>query len=117
MTEPLYEQLASVGDVEPGQCLRRVVRGRAIALCNVHGQLYAIDDRCTHGSASLSEGWLEGCEIECPLHQGRFDVTSGRATAAPCVEGVQSFPIRIEGDRVLISVPDDEPRQPPETAG
>jgi naphthalene 1,2-dioxygenase system ferredoxin subunit len=106
MTATLFEPVANAADVEPGQGLRCVVRGHAIALFNVDGRFHAIDDRCSHGDASLADGWLDGCEIECPLHQGRFDVTNGRATAAPCVVDVASHPIRIEGGRILVAVPD-----------
>lgn len=106
MTELIFEPVASTSAIAPGEGQRCIVRGRAIALFNVDGQLHAIDDRCTHGDASLADGWLEGCEIECPLHQGRFDVTNGKATGAPCVEDVSCYPIRIEGDLVLVAVPD-----------
>jgi len=105
MSEAVYQPLAEVTDVEPGEGMRCVVGGKAIALFNVDGQFHAIDDRCSHGEASLADGWLEDCEIECPLHQGRFDVTNGKATAAPCVEDVASYPIRIEAGRVFVAVP------------
>jgi naphthalene 1,2-dioxygenase system ferredoxin subunit len=105
MNESTFEPLTNAANVEPGQGLRCVVRGRAIALFNVDGQFHAIDDRCSHGDASLADGWLEGCEIECPLHQGRFDVTNGKATAAPCVVDIASYPIRIQDGQVLVAVP------------
>jgi len=104
MSEPTFEPLANAADVEPGQGLRCIVRGHAIALFNVDGQFHAIDDRCTHGDASLAEGWLEGCEIECPLHQGRFDVTNGKATAAPCIQDLRAYPVRIEGGCILVGL-------------
>lgn len=100
-----FESVANVDDIEPGQGLRCIVGGRAIALFNVDGRFHAIVDRCSHDDASLAEGWLEGCEIECPLHQGRFDVTSGKATAAPCVVDVSTYPIRIEDGRISVAVP------------
>ena len=64
---------------------------RAVAVCNVDGELFAIDDVCTHDEASLDQGFLEGCEIECPRHGARFDVTTGRATALPAVVPVDTF--------------------------
>jgi naphthalene 1,2-dioxygenase ferredoxin component len=105
MSELEFEPAANVDDVQAGEGLRCIVRGHAVALFNVDGQIHAIDDRCSHGEASLADGWLEGCEIECPLHQGRFDVTNGKATAAPCLEAVASYPIRIVAGRVLVAVP------------
>lgn len=105
MTSIVFEAAANVDDIEPGQGLRCIVHGRAIALFNVDGRFHAIDDRCSHGEASLADGWLDGCEIECPLHQGRFDVTTGKATAAPCVVDVASYPICIQDGKVLVAVP------------
>lgn len=105
-TDTVFVRAAGVQEIEPGQGLRCVVRDRTIALFNVDGSIHAIDDLCTHATASLAEDWLEGCEIECPLHQGRFDVTTGKATAAPCVVDVASYPVRIEDGQVLVGIPD-----------
>ena len=66
------------------------------------GVPYATDNQCTHGGAQLCEGFLEGFEIECPLHQGRFDVRDGRALCAPATENVRAYASRIEGERVLV---------------
>ncbi len=108
MTQTVYEPVAMAGDVEPGQGVRCIVRGHVIALFNVNGRFHAIDDRCSHGEASLADGWLEGCEIECPLHQGRFDVTNGKAIAAPCVVDVACYPTRVEDGSVLVAVTDEQ---------
>ncbi len=78
---------------------------RQIALYNLAGRFYATDDLCTHAEASLSDGFLEGEEIECPLHQGRFHVPTGRALCIPVTEDVATFPVRVEGDDVLVDVP------------
>lgn len=81
-----------------------VVAGRAIAVCTVGDVVYALDDGCTHGAARLCEGFLEGHELECPLHQGRFDVRDGRPTCAPAVDPVPTYPVRIDGDRVYLKL-------------
>lgn len=99
-----FETVAAVCDLEPGQGLRLEVKGRFIAIFEVDGNYHAIDDLCTHGNASLADGWQEGCEIECPLHQGRFDVTTGKALTAPCVEDVRSYPLRVEGGNLLLGL-------------
>jgi 3-phenylpropionate/trans-cinnamate dioxygenase ferredoxin subunit len=63
---------------------RRVEGDPPIAVFHTDdGEVFAIDDTCTHQDASLADGWLEGCEIECPLHQGKFDVRTGQPTCAP----------------------------------
>jgi len=81
-----------------------LVGGRDIALYSVDGQIYATDNICTHGHARLCEGFLEGHEIECPLHQGKFDVRNGAPTCAPVTEAIRSYPVKIEGGRVFLSL-------------
>lgn len=81
-----------------------VVAGRDIGLFRVGGAVYAIDNQCTHGNARLCDGFVDGLEIECPLHQGRFDLTNGQATCGPAAEPVRSYPVRIEGGRVHLQV-------------
>ncbi len=78
---------------------------RLIALYKVGGEVYATDDVCTHEFAQLSDGFIEGDEIECPLHQAHFNILTGKATAAPATEDIATFPVRVEGDEVLVGVP------------
>lgn len=80
------------------------VAGLDIALYGVEGEIYATDNLCTHGHARLCDGFLEGHEIECPLHQGRFDVRSGQPSCAPVTEAVKSYPVKIEGGRVWLQL-------------
>jgi 3-phenylpropionate/trans-cinnamate dioxygenase ferredoxin subunit len=68
------------------------------------GGLFAVDDTCSHGAVSLSEGEVDGGEIECWGHGARFDLTTGRATALPAVAPIRTYPIRIEGEDVLVDV-------------
>ncbi len=78
------------------------VAGRDIALYTVGGVVYATDNRCSHGDARLCDGFLAGHEIECPFHQGRFDVRDGRPTCTPATEPLRCHPVKIEGGRVWI---------------
>ena len=80
------------------------VAGRDIALYKVEGSVYATDNICTHGHARLCDGFLDGFEIECPLHQGKFDVRDGRASCAPVTEDLRSYPVRIEGGRIYLQL-------------
>lgn len=80
------------------------VAGQEIALYRVDGAVYATDNLCSHGHARLCDGYLEGHEIECPLHQGRFDVRTGQALCAPLTTGIRIYPVCTEGDRVLVNV-------------
>ena len=69
------------------------------------GEVFATDNICTHdGHGRLCEGWLEGYEIECPLHQGKFDVCTGQALCAPLTENIRTYPVRIVDRRVLLNM-------------
>lgn len=76
-----------------------------VALCEVEGKLYAIEDLCTHDDGPLGEGTLSGCEVECPRHGARFDARTGEATRMPAVSPARTFPVTVEGDAVLVEVP------------
>jgi naphthalene 1,2-dioxygenase ferredoxin component len=80
--------------------------GRDIALYSVEGQIFATGNICTHGQARLCDGFLDGFEIECPHHQGKFDVRNGHATFEPAKVAVPSYPVRVEGGRVFVQLPD-----------
>lgn len=82
--------LADSASIPEGEGRRFDVEGKpAIAVFRSEGELYAIDDQCTHGAASLAEGWLEGSEIECPVHQGRFCLRSGKPMCFPVTQPVK----------------------------
>lgn len=99
-----WTDAANFDDVPADDVIGLVVEGRDLALYNVDGSIYATDNICTHGHARLCEGFLEGHEIECPLHQGRFDVRNGAPTCAPVTEAIRSYPVKIEGGRVFLSL-------------
>jgi naphthalene 1,2-dioxygenase system ferredoxin subunit len=80
------------------------VAGRDVAFYKVGDEVYATDNICTHGHARLCDGFLDGHEIECPLHQGKFDVRDGSARCLPVTEPIRSYPVKIEGSRVFIQV-------------
>ncbi len=81
-----------------------IVGGKEIALYEVEGEVFATDNLCTHGAARMSDGFLEGREIECPLHQGRFDVCTGQAMCAPLTDNIRVYPVRIENKRVFVNM-------------
>jgi len=94
----------AMDDVPADDVIGMIVAGRDIALYNAGGEIFATDNICTHGHARLCEGFLEGHEIECPLHQGRFDVRTGQPSCAPVTEAIRSYPVRIEGGRVFLAL-------------
>ncbi|MCP3019872.1 non-heme iron oxygenase ferredoxin subunit [Cupriavidus basilensis] len=78
--------------------------GREIALYSVDGEVYATDNACSHGNARLCDGFLDGHEIECPLHQGKFDVRTGRAMCEPLTSDIEVFGVRVENGEVFVEV-------------
>ena len=95
---------AAQADVPEGDVIGVTVAGKDIALYQVEGEVFATDNICTHGHARLSDGFLEGREIECPLHQGRFDVCTGAALCAPLTENIKTYAVRIENMRVMLKL-------------
>jgi len=95
---------AARDDVPEGDVVGITVAGKEIALYEVDGEVFATDNLCTHGAARMSDGFLEGREIECPLHQGRFDVCTGQAMCAPLTENIRTYPVRIENMRVMLKL-------------
>jgi naphthalene 1,2-dioxygenase ferredoxin component len=79
-----------------------MVAGRDIAIYSVNGEFFATDNLCTHGQARLSDGFLDGPVIECPLHQGRFDVRNGEPLCAPVTYPLARYELKVEGSRLYI---------------
>ena len=114
MTETLSEKwtdVAALDDVPEGDVVGIVVADKEIALYEVEGEIYASDNFCTHGAARLSYGFLEGREIECPLHQGRFDVCTGKALCAPLTKNIRIYPTRVENNRVFLNLTDSNTQE------
>jgi nitrite reductase/ring-hydroxylating ferredoxin subunit len=94
-------QADAIGDDE---ILRVEIGGRDIAVCSTGGELFAFDNVCTHQYALLSDGFVEDGQVECPLHQGRFDCRTGKPLCAPVTEPIRTYPTRVEGGKVLIDI-------------
>lgn len=99
-----FVKVGKLSEVPPGSAKVYEVEDRFVALCNVDGQIYAIDDVCTHDEATLDQGDLDGFEIECPRHGARFDVRTGEVKALPAVMPIDTFNVRIEGDDIEVEV-------------
>ncbi len=99
-----FVSVAKVSETAPGHISVREVDGKRVALCNVDGQFYAIDDVCTHDGGPLDQGVLEGNRVECPRHGAKFDVTTGRAVVLPAVRPVQTYAVVVDGDEVKVRV-------------
>ncbi len=99
-----FVKVGKVSDVPAGRVGVYSVDDREVAVCNVDGAIYAIDNLCSHDDGSLDQGDLDGREIECPRHGARFDVTAGKATLGPAIFPVDTFQVRVEGDEIEVEV-------------
>jgi 3-phenylpropionate/trans-cinnamate dioxygenase ferredoxin subunit len=99
-----WHKVSRLGDPEPGKVKVIVAGNEELALCNVGGLYYAIEDVCTHDGGPLDQGELDGMEIECPRHGARFDVCTGRATCLPAIMPVKTFPVKVEEEEIFVEV-------------
>jgi naphthalene 1,2-dioxygenase ferredoxin component len=104
MGEPIWVDVLAVKDLPMDDVVAVNVMGREIAIYTVGFEVYATDNFCTHGNARLCDGFLEGHEIECPLHQGKFDVRNGAPLSEPVTEALRSYPIKVENSRVFVQI-------------
>src|SRR5262245_50375681 len=93
-----WQRVASRADIKPGFMFPAQFGDEPIALTEIEGQIYAINDTCTHEFALLSDGFLEGTEIECPLHAARFDVCTGQCLEGPATVDLVAYETKVEGD-------------------
>ncbi len=90
-------------DLALGEMLAVEVGRTSLAIYHLDdGSWHVTDNVCTHAFAMLTDGWLDGAEIECPLHAGRFDVRTGKALCPPVEEPLRTYPVRVEGDAVMV---------------
>ncbi len=101
-----YYPVAKTTDLAPGEMTYVEVgpKEEPICLINLDGEFYALNDVCTHEDASLSDGTIDGDEIECPLHGGVFEIRTGQPVAFPVVVPARTYPVRVVGDEVQISL-------------
>jgi naphthalene 1,2-dioxygenase system ferredoxin subunit len=97
-----WVRAASRGDLAEGEPLGAEVAGRSIALYDIDGNLFATDNICTHAYARLSDGWLDGEVIECPLHAARFDVRTGKVLDPPATEDLKTYPVRVVDGEIQV---------------
>lgn len=98
-------RVCDVGSLPPGESVRLAAPSGfadAVAVFNVDGEFFAIDDTCTHQDASLADGYLEGCAVECPLHASCFDLRTGLPSGPPARTGVRTHPTAIRDGAVWL---------------
>jgi nitrite reductase/ring-hydroxylating ferredoxin subunit len=101
---PQFVQIAKKSEVPENGVIGVQVGGKSIALINLNGEIYALDDSCPHEGAPLSDGQIVGDEIECPWHSSHFDIRSGQVTMDPAETGVATYKVRLVGDAVEVEI-------------
>ena len=96
--------VASAGEIPPERVSVYAIGDHDVAVCNVGGEFYAIDDLCTHDGGSLDQGELEGDQIECPRHGARFDVRTGAAVQLPAFQPVETHAVRVDGGAIQVEI-------------
>jgi naphthalene 1,2-dioxygenase system ferredoxin subunit len=99
-----WVRAAARANLAQGDVLGVEVAGHLIALYDVDGGVFATDNICTHAYARLSDGWLDGELIECPLHAARFDVRTGKVLDPPATEDLKTYPVRIVDDEIQVKL-------------
>ncbi|MBV9812275.1 MAG: non-heme iron oxygenase ferredoxin subunit [Acetobacteraceae bacterium] len=100
-----WVRVASASAIGTGEMLGVDAKGRSVAVYHLDdGTWCATENVCTHAFAILTDGWLEEGVIECPLHAGRFDCRTGKGLGEPIEEDLRTYPVKVEGDDVLVEV-------------
>jgi len=94
--------LCPAAGIGPGSAARAELGGMAYAVFNLDGTFFVTQDQCTHGPGLLSDGFVEGEEIECPFHAGRFHIPSGQPAAAPCTEPLKVWRAEVIDGQICI---------------
>ena len=97
-----WQRAAARDEVRAGEVLGVKLGETHVALVEIDGEVRAFADVCPHAFALLSQGYLEGGEIECPLHAARFEIRTGRCLAGPATEGIMVYEVKVEGGDVLV---------------
>jgi nitrite reductase/ring-hydroxylating ferredoxin subunit len=98
-----WTKVAAVTDVPEDGTLLVDVGAEPVCLYNLAGKIYATHDTCTHGQASLADGFVDGETIECPLHQGSFHIPTGKVMGVPCRVDIKVYPVKVEGGEVFVA--------------
>ena len=97
--------VAEVSELGSGERLFMEVDGIPVTVFNIAGKHFAIEDVCSHDQGSVAEGELVDHSIECPRHGARFDLENGKALTMPAVVDIAAFPVRVEGQNILVGFP------------
>ncbi len=98
-----FSPVCALDELVDGEPRKAVVDGVTIAVVLTEGEVFAINDTCSHGAVSLAEGDIDGCRLECWLHGSQFDLRTGRPLSLPATEPVAVYPVKVEEGTVLVA--------------
>ena len=108
MADAGFVKVAQVSEIKPGEMITvDFPSGDAVLIANVEGVIHACDDICSHAYASLSEGDINGAEVECPLHGALFNITTGEALTPPAEAPIKVYQVQVDGDDILVAPPQE----------
>ncbi|MER5481041.1 bifunctional 3-phenylpropionate/cinnamic acid dioxygenase ferredoxin subunit [Streptomyces sp. NPDC002734] len=99
-----FVRACALAELEEDTPKRVELDGTPVAVVRTEGEVFAINDVCSHANVSLAEGEVEDCRIECWLHGSAFDLRTGKPSGLPATRPVPVYPVKIEGDDVLVSL-------------
>ncbi len=99
-----WTKVARKDDLGEDRAMRVTIDGALVCLARSDGEFYALSDRCSHAEIALSEGEVEDGKVECWLHGSQFDLRTGEPLGLPATIAVTTYPVRVEGDDVYVSV-------------
>jgi 3-phenylpropionate/trans-cinnamate dioxygenase ferredoxin subunit len=104
----MLQPVCPLSAIPPGEAYRWAADPPVAIFHTDDGEVFAVDDTCTHQEASLADGWLEGCEIECPLHASRFDLRTGQVDAPPAKKPIRTHRVEVIDGVVHVALSDVE---------
>lgn len=100
----VFVRAASLEDIPPGGLLAVQVNGTNVCLANAAGEIHAFQDNCSHRDFPLSQGTLEGVQLECAWHGARFDITTGRALRLPAIKPIRTYEVKVEDGEIFVAL-------------
>jgi nitrite reductase/ring-hydroxylating ferredoxin subunit len=99
-----FTKVVQVNEIAPGRAKQLSLAGKTLALFNVNGTFYAVDNECPHRGGPLADGSVEGTEVECPWHGAKFNLDTGEHLSPPARSGVKCYPVQVVGDEVHVDI-------------
>jgi 3-phenylpropionate/trans-cinnamate dioxygenase ferredoxin component len=109
------EYIGTLSELPLGEAIRVPLQPPIAVFRTEEDELFAIDDTCTHQDASLADGWVEDCKVECPLHESCFDLRTGAVDQPPAKLPVRAHTVHLEGEEIYVTLSTEKPNLPPGT--